>query len=60
MVPAGFHPSLQTFEREVVGPFVLSAQRYSDACSVKVSHDSSMPQATTTSGSSGKHRASSA
>ncbi|GFR44810.1 hypothetical protein Agub_g6146 [Astrephomene gubernaculifera] len=42
--PPGYLPSLPTFEREVVGPFLLSAARHAELCRVRVQHDSSMPQ----------------
>ncbi|GIL63317.1 hypothetical protein Vafri_17410 [Volvox africanus] len=42
--PPGFLPSFQTFQREVVGPFQLSAQRHQELCRVKVDHDGAMPQ----------------
>ncbi|KAG2486402.1 hypothetical protein HYH03_014979 [Edaphochlamys debaryana] len=42
--PPGYLPSLDTFVREVVGPFLLSAQSHAELCAVKVAHDGALPQ----------------
>ncbi|GAX81189.1 hypothetical protein CEUSTIGMA_g8622.t1 [Chlamydomonas eustigma] len=43
--PPGLNPSLSKFTQDVVGPFLLSALQWGDACQVQVSHDSPQPQA---------------
>ncbi|KAG2424099.1 hypothetical protein HXX76_014774 [Chlamydomonas incerta] len=42
--PQGYLPSLSTFSREVVGPFLLSAADQPAVCAVKMGHDTSLPQ----------------
>ena len=43
-VANGTQPTLSTFKTEVLGPFLLSQDKWGAACQVKVSHDSSLPQ----------------
>lgn len=40
----GYLPSLSTFSREVVGPFLLSAADQPAVCAVKMGHDTPLPQ----------------
>ena len=43
-VPQGSQPTLETFKTEVLGPFILSQEKWGKACQVKVSHEGSLPQ----------------
>lgn len=42
-VPRGSHPTLETFKTEVLGPFILSQEKWGAACQVKVTHEGSLP-----------------